>query len=236
MVTGDSAPTRVAGIIYVQIMELPQRTVLESVGPVRTPSLDPMEALDVLRQRVMVSLAVHRNLSLGGIFTESALPPSYPAILAYYEGLRKCAAGDWRGSLSDFLRAHDLSPEFTSSLIFAGFAFTSGWGNFAAADSVARIVEASSESLPTYDRLRLEFLRSTIQGDNAAGYRATKAAAAISPGGTAHFAAGDQALRLNRPREALGVPQQLGPHPRSRPAVGPLLERGDPGVPPPGRT
>jgi tetratricopeptide (TPR) repeat protein len=100
--------------------------------------------------------------------------------------------------------AYHLSPSFTSPLIYAAFARVNV-GDVAGADSLSRILEADRRNLPPYDRLRIDFLRATLAGDNAAGYRAVRAAAEILPGGSAHHAAADIALRLNRPREALEI-------------------------------
>ena len=103
------------------------------------------------------------------------------------------------------MNANELSPEFTSPLIFAGFAMINGWRDYEAADSVARIVDATKGGLPRYDRLRLELLQATLEGDHLKAYLAVREAAEISPGGSAHYTAGDKALDLNRPREGLEI-------------------------------
>jgi DNA-binding SARP family transcriptional activator/tetratricopeptide (TPR) repeat protein len=190
---------------HVQILELPGWELLESVGPVRSSTMDPIEAVDVLRQRVLISLAVHRNETFAGIYTPSARPPTYPAYLAFVEGGRKMSMGDWRGAATDLMRANELAPEFTAPLIYAGFAVINGWRDYAGADSLAQILEASKETLPRYDRLRLELLQATLAGDNPRAYLAVREAAELSPGGSAHFSAGNRAVGLNRPREGLEI-------------------------------
>jgi DNA-binding SARP family transcriptional activator len=190
---------------HLRILEAPRWEVVETVGPVRTSSPDPVEAVEVLRQRVLVFLARARDESLDGVFDASEVPPSYPAYLAFLEGFGKFIRGDDRGAAVDLLSAHEISPEFTSPLVIAGFALIRGWGDYRAADSVARIVAASRAKLPRYDRLRLDLLQATLRGDHARAYRAVKEAAAIVPGGTAHFASAYKALDLNRPLEALEI-------------------------------
>jgi DNA-binding SARP family transcriptional activator len=190
---------------HIQILEMPGWELLESIGPIRSATMDPLEAVDVIRQRVLISLAVNRNEEFAGIYAASARPPTYPAYLAYVEGGRKMSMGDWRGAARDLMRANELSPEFTAPLIYAGFALINGWGDYAAADSVAGIVEASLESLPPYDRLRLELLQATLEGDNPRAYLAVKQAASLVPGGSAHYSSGQRALGLNRPLEALEI-------------------------------
>lgn len=191
--------------LHAQVMEVPGRRVLESVGPIRTASMDVMEAVDVLRQRVVVSIALLLDESLGGALAESAIPPSYSAYMAFIEGAQRLAIGDWGGSIPPFTRAHEISPDFVAPLIFAGFAHIAATRDYESADSLARIVEASRETLPRYDRLRLDILQAELRGDTPAGYRAALEAATITPGGTAHFNAASKALDLNRPLEALEI-------------------------------
>ena len=205
LVTGAYYDTGAGVELNVQVVEVATRRVVESVGPVRTSTPDVTEAVDILRQRVVVSFALRLDERLDGALAESARPPSYPAYLAFMEGVRKVGMGDWAGALPELIRAHAISPDFVAPLIFVGFAYIDGLGDYGKADSVARIVEASRASLPRYDRLRLDILQATIRGDVPAQYRAAREAAAITPGGTAHFLSAQKALQMNRPREALEI-------------------------------
>ncbi|MFW5950846.1 MAG: BTAD domain-containing putative transcriptional regulator [Gemmatimonadota bacterium] len=191
--------------IHVLVTDVASGKLLETIGPIRTLSADLGQAADVLRQRVMASLAVRLDASLGGIFDQSAMPPSYEAYLAYHEGTMAIVLGDWGDALPDLLRANELEPTFTSPLIFAGFAFMNAKQDFARADSVAQVVEDSRATLPRYDRLRLDLLQATLKGDAAAAYRAVREAADITPGGSAHFTAAELAVKVNRPRESLAL-------------------------------
>lgn len=188
---------------HVQVLQAPEWEVLESVGPIRADRPDPMDAVDVLGQRVLIGLALRRDESLGGVFAESERPPSYEAYVAFADGFRLYVSGQERESAEAMLRANEIAPEFTAPLIVAAVALVRGWGDFQAADSVLRIVEASRDRLPPYDRLRFELVRATIQGDHRRAYRAAQQAAALVPGGTAHYASGHIAVEINRPREAL---------------------------------
>jgi DNA-binding SARP family transcriptional activator len=193
-----------------QVMEGPEWNLLQTLGPIRGSPEDPVAAVDVIRERVMVAVATHRDRSLEGIFTRSELAPSYPAYLAFVEGFWKVVQGDLRGATADLLRANELSPDFVSPLIPAGFGFILGWGDFAKADSVARVAEASKHRLPRYDRLRLELLRAVLDGDHHRAYRAAKEASAILPGGSAHYASSEKALHVNRPGETLEILAAFG--------------------------
>jgi len=188
---------------HVQILQAPDWEVLESVGPIRADPADPMEAVDVLGQRVLIALALFRDESLAGMFAKSERPPSYAAYVAFAEGFRKTLAGQWREAAAAFMRANEISPEFTAPLIPAAVGLVWGSGDFRAADSVLRIAEASADRLPYYDRLRLELVRATLWGDHRRAHRVAKEAAAFLPGGTANYSVADLSLAINRPREAL---------------------------------
>lgn len=189
--------------LHVQVLQSPDWKVLESVGPIRADPADPMEAVDVLGQRVLIGLALFRDQSLAGVFAKSERPPSYAAYVAFVEGFRQFLAGQYVESAAAFMRANEISPEFTAPLIPAAVGLVYGSGDFRAADSVLRIAEASADRLPNYDRLRLELVRATLWGDHRRAHRAAKEAAALLPGGTANYAAADLSVATNRPREAL---------------------------------
>ncbi len=218
--------TLVAGAFYrqdseiefhAQILAAPDWEVLESVGPIRADPADPMEAVDVLGQRVLIGLALRREESLAGMFAKSERPPSYAAYVAFAEGFRKTLAGQWREAAAAFMRANEISPEFTAPLIPAAVGLVWGSGDFRAADSVLRIAEASADRLPYYDRLRLELVRATLWGDHRRAYRVAKEAAAFLPGRTANYSVADLSMAINRPREALEA--LAGFDPNSRPGV-----------------
>ena len=188
---------------HAQILAAPEWEVLESVGPIRTNRVDPMEAVDILGQRVLIGLALRRDESLGGVFRESERPPSYQAYMAFANGFRLFVSGQEREGAEAMLRANEIAPEFTAPLIAASLALVRSTGDFEGADSVLRIVEASQDRLPPYDRLRFELAQATVRGDHRRAYRAAREAAALFPGGTADYASGHIAVEINRPREAL---------------------------------
>ena len=188
---------------HAQVLQAPEWEVLESVGPIRAERVDPMEAVDVLGQRVLVGLSVRWDHRLRGVFAESARPPSYEAYVAFADGFRMFVFGQPREAAKALMRANEVSPEFTAPLIVAALALVQGWGDFEAADSVLRIVEASRDRLPPYDRLRFDLAQATVRGDHERAYRAAREAATLVPGGTAHFASANSAMDVNRPREAL---------------------------------
>lgn len=188
---------------HVQILALPGGEVMEAIGPVRTETLEPMEAIDIIRQRVAVALAILLEENLEPL-SASALPPSMEAYKAYSSGARKFVQGDRRDAVADLEEAYHRSPDFTAPLIYAAFGRL-GLGDARGADSLARILEADKDNLPPYDAYRLELLQARLEGDNAEAYRAVRRAWELLDGGSAHYMSAQMALELNRPREALEV-------------------------------
>jgi len=189
---------------HVQVAAVATRKLLQTIGPVTSHSEDPMEAVDILRERAMIALAVHFDERLEGMLEKSTLPPSYESYLAYVEGFELFGRGRGAEVIPLMELSNELSPGFTAPLILAGFAHANS-GDYLVAESLVAVVNASAGSLTPYDRYRLDFLESILRGDREGSLRATRAAAALQPGGTAHAAAGTQALSLNRPREALDI-------------------------------
>ena len=205
---------------HAQILQAPEWELMEGIGPIRTDRTDPMEAVDVLGQRVLVGLAYRRDESLAGFLTESERPPSYEAYVAAMEGFRSVMLYEWREGAQHLLRANEIAPEYTSPLIPAAVALIRGWGDFEAADSVLRIVEASQDRLPPYDRIRFNMIQAMLRGNYRRAYREAREAAALVPGGSAHIASGHFAVDVNRPREAV---ERLGSIDVTRPRVAGLV-------------
>jgi len=189
--------------LHVQLIRVRDRRLIQTIGPIRTATTDPVQAADVLQQRVRVSLTLRFEQTFKTFPHPTAPPPSYPAYVALDEGMRAFVREDWEAALASLLRAHDLAPDYAVPLITAGFAFVNGRDDYRSADSVARIVAASRASLPPYERIRLDLLQAMLRGDAAAAYHAGLKGAELAPGGSATYGAALYALRLNRPREAL---------------------------------
>lgn len=189
--------------LHVQLIHVEDRSLIQTIGPIRTATRDPVQAAEALRQRVRVSLTLRFDQTFETFPHPTAPPPSYAAYVALDEGMRAFGREDWEAALPSLLRAHELAPDYVVPLISAGFVFVNGWGDYRSADSVARIVAASRASLPPYERIRLDLLQATLRRDPEAAYRAGLRGAELAPGGSASYAAALYALVLNRPREAL---------------------------------
>ena len=70
---------------HVQISTVKTRELLQAIGPVRTLPEDPMGAVDILRQRAMIAMAVHLDARMEGL-SEKVHPSPIVRVLS---GLRR---------------------------------------------------------------------------------------------------------------------------------------------------
>ncbi len=103
-----------------------------------------------------------------------------------------------------------LDPAFPQALLWVGIAHAD-LGEFAAADSVFRLVEAGRDRLAPYDQANLDyFARGFVHGDWEGSYRGARRMLELAPGAEhAKWAVGLMALATNRPREALTMMQRI---------------------------
>jgi DNA-binding SARP family transcriptional activator len=190
--------------LHASLIDTETGQVVESFGPVRSETPDPMEAVGILGQRVRIALAIRLDSRFGGMLNTSTRPPTYEAFRAYTDGISSFVRARWEDAIASMNTAMQLAPDFVDPLTYQGFAYLNT-GDVAKADSVATIAYQRRDGLVRYDRLRLEILRAMIAGDPRRAYDAAVEAARIQPGGSTHYVAGMEALRLGRPREALQI-------------------------------
>jgi DNA-binding SARP family transcriptional activator/TolB-like protein len=190
--------------LHASLIDTETGQVVESFGPVRSDTPDPMEAVGILGQRVRIALAVRLDSRFSGMLNTSTRPPTYEAFRAYADGIASFLRGRWSEAIASLNTAMQLAPDFVDPLTYEGFAYLSA-GDPERADSVAAIAYARRSGLTRYDRLRLEILQAMIAGDPRRAYDAAMAGARIQPGGSTQYVAGMEALNLGRPREALEI-------------------------------
>jgi DNA-binding SARP family transcriptional activator/predicted Zn-dependent protease/TolB-like protein len=183
----------------------------ELVGALRpTASLtdDPIEAIELLRQRVLVALAIRVDPELATHAEVVSQPPSYDAYRAYTTGLEHFLGRDYRAAIQHFSRAHAFDSTYTLPLLHAAMAHMNR-GEWAAADSLTGLVDRSR--LAPYDQVEFDGIRGSLAGDNLAAYEAAREGVRLAPGARWYYQLGRQALRLGRAREAARVLPTEGP-------------------------
>ncbi len=192
------------------ITDARRRTLLRTLKPIRGPVVAPLDAIEVLRQRMLAALAPLLDARLAAHARVASQPPSYEAYRAYAEGMEHYIAGDLHAAIAAFRRATVLDSTYLLPALLTAIAY-SNLGQPARADSIGQVLNRSRDHLGRYDRALLDLMLSWQGDDAVATYTAAKRAAAIAPGSLPHVQWAVQALALNRPREAIEILHGIDP-------------------------
>src|SRR5437763_2371280 len=194
----------------VQISAAKDGTVLRALDPVAGPLAQPLTAVEALRQRVMAALATLFDSRLSRWATTASQPPNFQAYQEFIAGLDRFVQFDMRGAVAHFERAAAVDTTFRLPLIFAANAHMN-MGEFAAADSIGHALERYAGRFAPLDRSYLAWVLATCRGDGPEALRAARAMATLAPGSEALYLVAEDAMALNRPREAVDALVALGP-------------------------
>src|SRR5881409_1472187 len=194
----------------IQISAAADGKVLRALDPVAGPLAQPLTAVEALRQRVMAVLATLFDSRLSRWATTASQPPNFQAYQEFIAGLDRFVQFDMRGAIAHFERAAAVDTTFRLPLIFAANAYMN-LGRFAAADSLAHVAERHSERLAPLDRFYLAWVLAICRGDRAEAFRASRAMVSVAPASEALYLVAEDAMALNRPREAVNALTALGP-------------------------
>jgi tetratricopeptide (TPR) repeat protein len=189
--------------------------LLLALEPVSTSSDTPLEAVEALRQRVMAGLAPHVDPRIRDHARDVSRTPSYEAYREYAEGmelyLNARGGGELPKALERFSRAAAHDSAFTLPLVRSASIHVL-FRNYAAVDSIARLIEPRMDRLAEFDRQVITAAAAWARGDYATSYRAAVRGAELAPNSLLHYQVARELLILNRPREAVRVFAQLDPH------------------------
>jgi serine/threonine protein kinase/tetratricopeptide (TPR) repeat protein len=187
----------------VRLLDPIRGKVLQVISPTTGPQDRPLEAIDLLRQRVVGALAVELDTALAsgwlGLLTS---PPTYEAYKAYLEALRLFGQLRFAEGIPYLDSALVTDSTFGSALLLKAWAHAN-IGDIARFDSVIAILERRRLRLSPAEDYELEWLVAVRRGDLAAARRALVRQAALSPDPAARGGAAVFALRINHPRAAL---------------------------------
>jgi len=193
-----------------QIVNIQQEKLLGAVEPVSGSLETSMEAIEHLRQRVMVALATHFNPILNSWAEKASNPPNFEAYQAYIEGLELFTRREYREAIHHFEKAASFDSLFTTPLCRAATAYINLW-QYAQADSIVRIINKSRERLAPLDRHTTDWLQAELRGDRAGTLQASRQAVKVAPAPRILYNVGRDALRFNRPQETVDVFAQIDP-------------------------
>jgi DNA-binding SARP family transcriptional activator/TolB-like protein len=184
--------------------------LLRALEPVTAAADAPMPGVDRLRQRVLGALAPLLDERLAAWASRAGAPPSYAVYREFTEGIRFFTQADCRSALPHFVRAQAADTAYATALLWIAVC-QGNLGQWSAVDSLTRALDRSRERLTAYDGAVLDNVRAWVTRDWAAAYEAAKRGAKLAPGSMEAVQVGVEALRLNRPREAIRVLERMDP-------------------------
>jgi len=172
-----------------------------SIPAVIAPRLQPSLLLEPLRQAVMGLLAASDEARRVG--DVGAPPTSWDAYRLQLDGNDLAVKGEWRGALSQWLRASARDSLWPRPQLSAAQAYINV-GQPANADSVLRVTERRRAMLTPYDLAMLDLQRSQLDGNTASRLESAHRLVRAAPGlDLSHFLHAIGAVQSNKPREAL---------------------------------
>jgi DNA-binding SARP family transcriptional activator/TolB-like protein len=195
---------------HTQITDARERRLLRTLEPITGTRADPGQAVEEIGRRATAAVAVALDTRLTRLGKLASPPLNYEAYHACLEGLDPFLASDWPVALRHFERALELDSTYLFPRIHIGYVRLN-LGDHAAADSIVRTLDRSRARMTPFELAIVDLLSAYVAEDPVASYEAARRAAAISPGSPPNVQWGDEALRLNRPREAIGILSAIDP-------------------------
>ncbi len=189
--------------IGAQVIDAADGDLLSAVPAVRSPLVASGMAVDSLSRSVARSLAVlsDPNLAASG---DVSRPPSLESYRHYLEGFRAFQRtapaheyeGGQREALAHFYQAVELDSTFLAPRFYMVMAH-SNVNEYALADSNAQVLAGMRHRLSETQRHTLDWMLARLRGDETGALEAARARGGAD--------VGVQALRVNRPAEAVEV-------------------------------
>ena len=174
---------------------------LATIEPIRGPVDAPVAVVERLRDRVMTTLATLTDPRLAKWMRYASQPPTFEAYTEFVQGIELHTSGK-PGALAHFLRAAALDRDFTMASLWAVFA-SGGPRPTALADSIHQALNGRRRQLAPLDRLLLDYQLANSSRDYRGALDAMRRFLEIAPGSEFLYKAGNAALLLGRPDEAI---------------------------------
>jgi tRNA A-37 threonylcarbamoyl transferase component Bud32 len=194
-----------------RIIDAATGRVLQSVPPVSAAVAAPVTGVDLLRRRVMGTLATLFDPGFTAREELAGRPPTYEAYEEFIEGSRAHDRGELGEAVRRYTRAYDLDSTFALAAVNAA-ADNFYLGRCGQTDSLARVLHDSRARLAPFDGAMLDRQVAKCHGDWPEAYRAAKRMLELSPRSLeARVLAAKGAWENNRPREALELLRTIDP-------------------------
>jgi DNA-binding SARP family transcriptional activator/tetratricopeptide (TPR) repeat protein/TolB-like protein len=192
-------------VIQPQIVDVGTNQVAFPVERVTVPAADDLLAIQMLLERVLITLSSRLDERLTGLARGAMLvdlPMSLEAYREFALGLEKFWEWNFdRRPLPHFARAVQLDSTSATALLWNVWSDWFENANLPRVDSLLHRVGQKQGDLSSYDLAVFEWLKAWVEGDLSRAHRASVRWSEIG-GGIAHTEAAYDAFRLNRLDEA----------------------------------
>ncbi len=212
-----NARTIITGVFYKQgniiqfhthIVDAGESKIMSIVGPVAGPAGDPLNSIELLRQKVMSALAANFDQSFR-IFSDRKLnPPLFEAYQEFLKGQELYYDHENVDANQHFFKAATIDTSYLLPVIWARSASRNS-DEYEKADSLRNILKVNQSRLTPGEKHLLDYTDAWGIGDWEAVYNATKQVAKYNL--LFKYEEGRSALYSNRLKEAIEKSLAAGP-------------------------
>ncbi|MCP4728254.1 MAG: protein kinase [bacterium] len=188
--------------IIAQISDAEEEKVLSSLEPVNGNAVDPVQAIDEIRQQVMGELVYLLDPEYKDWKNTMNNPPRYDAWKLLDTGNELFSLRRYREAAAYFSRAFKLDNSFYVSLLREAVANLNS-GQHYKVDSLVNIVKPHREKLSSYNNLYLDLQFARLEGNLIKCYEISKSTSELSLRKFDNYNVGLYAYRINDPVEAV---------------------------------
>lgn len=196
--------------MHAEVTDVRDGALIREIPWISVPARDPMAGVQQLASRVMGALATIEDPRLSEWARRGGVPPSYDAYREFVDGLEAHQRIDFATAWKHYRRAMALDSSFVQPLLFGADAERS-LGAPAVAESLLARVNRSRDRLTPADRDLLDFQVADMHGQLGRAYETARDMARRSPSSESFVIAGQAAMAVNRPREALAWFERVDP-------------------------
>jgi DNA-binding SARP family transcriptional activator/TolB-like protein len=196
---------------HAEVTDAKDGSLLREVPPIAVQASDPMAGVRRLSSRVMGALATIENPRLAEWASRGGTPPSYEAYREFVDGLEADVHLEFATALTHYLRARALDSTFLQPLLYAADA-EANLGQLSRAESTLDRVALQRNRLVPADQYQLDYQLAQLRGNLGKAYEAARAMARVSPTSESFVVAGQGAMAVDRPREALQWFERVNPN------------------------
>jgi DNA-binding SARP family transcriptional activator/TolB-like protein len=194
----------------VRVTEAASGRIIRTAEPVVGAADAPLEAVEILRTRVLGVLATLFDPRLAMTTASASRPPTWEAYRAYLEGTERFIRLEHAAAIPFYELAAALDPDFAHPRIFLAICLHNT-GNLVRADSVARTLDVERHRLAAFDLHLLDWLLAWIQGHRLAALEGIRRATDLVATSEWLYVHALSAHQANRPAESVESLRRLDP-------------------------